>query len=156
MERTGVPNVVGAIDGKHIEIRQPNNSVAMYRNYKGYFSIVLLAACDVDCVFTLVDIGAYGSQSDGGVFRRTWFGERLLEGRLDIPPPKPLPGTNTTLPHFFIGDAAFPLHESIMRPYPDKSLLPDEHIMNKRISGARSSIERSFGMCDFVMRKLVK
>lgn len=68
LEIWDLPNCVGAIDRKHISIQAPHKSGSNFYNYKKSFSIVLLAVCDAKYMFTVFDVGAYGSQSDGGKY----------------------------------------------------------------------------------------
>lgn len=143
---TGMPYCVGAIDGKHIRIQCPPKSGSMFYNYKNYFTIVLLAACDSNYCFTAVDIGAYGSQSDGGVLAASGFGSRLLNGSLNLPQSEILPNTNLRFPFYFVGDGAFPLKTNIMRPYPGRRLSRDCEKFNRRLSSARVKIENTFGI----------
>lgn len=112
------PNCIGAIDGKHVRVRCPNNTGSQTRNYKEFFSIVLLAIVDANYNFVAVDIGAFGREGDAGVFMRSNFGKRINNNTFNIPPPKPLPGTNIELPHVIVGDEAFALHENLMKSYP--------------------------------------
>ena len=94
---------LGAIDGKHMRIQAPANSGSMYYNYKNAFSILLLAMCDANYCFTVVDIGAYGKQSDGGALHNSNFGRALREGKLNLPRPKCLPNTSQLAPYVIVG-----------------------------------------------------
>ncbi|KAJ8915449.1 hypothetical protein NQ315_003212, partial [Exocentrus adspersus] len=62
-ERTNFPNVVGAVDRKHIRLISPMYSGSNYYNYKNYFSIVLLAVVDSDYRFIAIDVGSYGREN---------------------------------------------------------------------------------------------
>jgi hypothetical protein len=81
----------------------------LYFNYKKYFSIVRLALVDTNYKFIAVDVGTYGSCSDGGVFENSSLGAELGEDSLHLPPDKPLPGIDEPMPHVIVGDEAFPL-----------------------------------------------
>ncbi|XP_039968639.1 uncharacterized protein LOC126764445 [Bactrocera neohumeralis] len=126
--------------------RCPPKSGSQFFCYKKFVSIVLLAVCDARYWFTYIDIGAYGSQSDGGIFQVSRLGKRLLDHILPISPAKNLPNTQLQTPHFFVGDAAFPLGINLMRPYPGGMLPNEKEIINKRLSRARRTIENSFGI----------
>ena len=58
------PQCIGAIDGKHVRIEAPAKSGSSFYNYKGFYSMILLAICDAKYCFTMVDIGAYGRDND--------------------------------------------------------------------------------------------
>ena len=55
----------GALNDKHIAIRKPHNSGNVFYNYKGFFSVVLLALVGADYKFIWIDTGGAGHQSDG-------------------------------------------------------------------------------------------
>lgn len=105
--------------------------------FQGTYSIVLLAVVDSDYKFVVVDVGAYGKQSDGGVLQNSVFGKRLDEGRLELPRDLPLPGTSLSAPCVFVGDEAFQLRTDFLRPYPGRQLDDMKRIFNYRLSRAR-------------------
>ncbi|KAJ8927715.1 hypothetical protein NQ314_019793, partial [Rhamnusium bicolor] len=71
-----LPNVVGAIVGKHIRIAAPGDEGSAFYNYKSDHSIVLLALVCANYNFTYVNIGMNGRISDGGVYRESDLSKR--------------------------------------------------------------------------------
>jgi len=141
-----MPNVLGAIDGKHIQIEAPANTGTLYHNYKGFFSIVLLAICDAKYCFTLVDIGQYGSNNDSGVLAKSEIGKRFEENKMNLPAPRKVNSCSyDPLPYYLVGDEIFPLKDWMMRPYPGK-LTEEQSVFNYRHSRARRVIENAFGI----------
>lgn len=141
------PNCVGAMDGKHVRVTQPTHTGSMYYNYKHYFSVVLLAMCDSNYLFTFVDIGAYGKESDSTVFKNSALYDAIKNNTLQLPTAKPISESfNTPLPYVIVADEAFALSGHVMRPYPKKSLTTRKKVYNYRHSRARRFIECSFGL----------
>ncbi|KAL2092988.1 hypothetical protein ACEWY4_010300 [Coilia grayii] len=141
------PNCIGAMDGKHVVIEAPPNSGSVYYNYKGTFSIVLLAVVDARYCFRLVDIGAYGRNSDGGTLSASAFGTALRQNTLGIPEDTILPGAEHLgpMPYVFVADEAFPLRRNIMRPYPGYNI-GERKVFNNRLSHVRRMVECAFGI----------
>ena len=111
-------------------IQAPSNSGSLYYNYKGTFSIVLLAIVDANYCFQFIDVGACGRENDSGILKKTDFYRKLEENELGIPNLKILPSSKVHLPPFFIGDEAFPLKRNILRPYPGTKLEFEQRIFN--------------------------
>ena len=129
----------------------PPQSGSLFFNYKGYFSLVLLALVDANYRFIFVDIGEYGSNCDSNVFQFSNFGKKYRNEKLHIPGVKRLPNYQQEgpLPHVIVADEAFPLLHTLMRPYPRsrESTIPhDECIFNYRLSRARMVVEGAFGI----------
>ena len=107
---------------------------------------------DADYRFVFVDIGDYGSQSDGAVFKNSHLGQQFINGQLDIPRPKALPNypQGGVLPDCLVGDEAFPCRMDLMCPYPRGSkqnrLAWPEGIFNYRLSRACRISENAFGI----------
>ena len=99
-----------------------------------------------------MDVGQLGSNADGGVFRRSSFGQAFLNGDLDIPPPKALPNAPELgiLLYCIVGDETFPLRPDLMRAYPRKAKgenLPlDKAVINYCLSRARRIVENALGI----------
>ena len=99
-ELWNMPNVIGSIDGKHIRIQCPKLSGTQFYNYKGFFSIVLLAVCDANYCFTLFDLGQYGSNNDSGILSNSVMGDLLENGKLRIPKSRIINENVGALPYY--------------------------------------------------------
>eukprot|EP00112_Aurelia_sp_Birch-Aquarium-sp1_P012758 Seg2686.12 transcript_id=Seg2686.12/GoldUCD/mRNA.D3Y31 product="putative nuclease HARBI1" protein_id=Seg2686.12/GoldUCD/D3Y31 len=141
-ERWQFPNGFAAADGKHIAVYHPHDSGAKFYNYKGFYSIVLMAFVDYDYKFIYAD--------------------SLSALELKLPPPRPLPRSNNPswepyeneeeVPFVFVADNAFPLTKNCMKPYPEKGLTDQRRIFNYILSRFRRITENAFGILTNVFR----
>lgn len=139
-------NCLGALDGKHVAIKRPANSGTMYYNYKGFFSIVLMALVDSSYRFIYIHVGDYGSASDGGIFEHSSFRRAIEANQVNFPAPEPLPGDNVPVPYSIVGDEAFPLRTWLMKPIARYNTTRECHIFNYRLCRARRIVENAFGI----------
>ena len=155
------PNCVGAVDGINISVTSRPESGSLFYNYKGFYSTNLLALVDSNYRFIYVDVGEYGSNTAGNVFKFSRFGSKFMEYKLDVPGLKRLPNFQQEgpLPHIIVGDEAFPLLHNVIRPYPGKAegtLTREEAVFNYRLSRARMVVENAFGLSTKNVDKVVK
>ena len=145
-ERWNLPNCIGALDGRHIQIVPPKNSGSLYYNYKHTFSTVLMALVDADYRFLYVDVGSNGRVSDGCVFRGCTLFNALENDIAGIPKAQPLPGEEVETNFFIVADEAFALTEYLLKPYPHRNLSLEKRVYNYRLSRARRVVENAFGI----------
>lgn len=138
-------------------MQAPINTGSEFFNYKSTFSIVLFAVVDAHYNFLYVDAGGQGRISDGGIFKNCSLFKKLDKNVLRLPRAEALDGRQCEIPYFFIGDEAFALTDSLMKPFsgihPKGSL---QRVYNYRLSRARRVVENVFGIASAVFRVLRK
>nr|CAH7714061.1 unnamed protein product [Callosobruchus chinensis] len=128
--RSNFPHCIGAIDGKHIRIVNPNQGGSLFFNYKNYYSIILLALVDANYCFTAIDVGSYGRCSDSNIFKNSALCKKLH-----------------SIPYYVVvADEAFGISEYVLRPYARKNLETKKRVFNYRLSRARRFVEGTFGI----------
>ena len=117
-----------------------------YYNYKGFYSIMLMAICDSKYRFIYTDMGSYGRDNDASIFARSDVYQLFESNSINVPPPEPILGKDT--PYFLIGDEIFALKPWLMKPYSSHNgrCTEDDSIFNYRLSRARWTIENAFGI----------
>lgn len=140
---TGFPQGVGALDGCHIEVCPPKKHASDYYNYKGWYSVILLAVVDHAYKFLYTNVGSPGRNHDAAVFD----GSRLpsvLDSSLFKIGTKTIEGVEVG--PVLLADQAFPLQCNLMKPYPQPGRpgSPSE-AFNYRLSSARRVVENGFG-----------
>lgn len=126
------PNCIGAIDGKHVQIRKPIGSGSQYRCYKQFDSIILMAIVDANLNFIFVDVGTNGRIGDAGVWNKSDLKRAFDQQLLNLPPPERLPNSTISLPYVIVGDEAFALKSYLMKPYSGRGLATASRIHNYR------------------------
>lgn len=86
-----------------------------------------------------------GSQNDATVFNYSDLNQLLASSSANLPPDETF--ANFEIPYYLLGDGGLPLKKYLMTPYARAMYTPySETIFNKRLSSARSTIERAFGV----------
>jgi hypothetical protein len=130
--RRGLPHVAMACDGSHVPFRTHHND---YKNYKGWYSTLVLAFVNSFYLFVDGTVGYPGRAGDNTVLRHSWL-MRQIEAN-----PLAWLGPNGVI----LGDGgAGDGDEVFMQPYRTPST-PEEFYFNFCHSSTRFFVEETFG-----------
>ncbi|KAM7287999.1 uncharacterized protein ISCGN_031688, partial [Ixodes scapularis] len=149
------PQGIGALDGCHFPISPPKVNASDYHNYKGWYSIILLALVDHRYRFRYVNVGTPGRCHDAHVYRRSALAAVLQGPTLQMPM---VTVNGTTVPPLILCDQAFPLTSNMLKPYPRKDVKKDspQEGFNRQLSSARRVVENAFGRVKARFRFIMK
>nr|XP_055049589.1 putative nuclease HARBI1 [Misgurnus anguillicaudatus] len=128
---SGFPNVLGSIDGTHVQLIPPSETEHVFRNRKHTHSINVQVVCDSTTLITNVVAKYPGSVHDAFIFRNCSLFQRMRDGQYGD--------------GWLLGDRAYPLHPWIMTPVQNPRSLAEERY-NQAHCSTRNVIERTFGL----------
>ena len=147
------PNCIGAIDGSHIYIAAPSNTIvaADHRNRNKSFSILLQAVVDSKCYFTSINTGPPGSLHDSAHFKSTELYRKVEAGIMGGFHDDPLTWeAGLPFPPYILADRGYPLLSWCITPFKrgpmGVPLTREEIWFNRKHSSTRMSVERAFGI----------
>ena len=139
------PQIVGAIDGSHIEIKSPVENHEDYFNRKHYYCVNLQAIVDSELLFRHVAVGFPGCIHDSPVLQLSGLLDMANNRQILTAPTRNINGVDVR--PMFVGDSAYPLSNWLIKPFPDRGgLSGHERAFNKKLGAMRSVVERTFGL----------
>ena len=115
-DELGFPQVLGAVDGTHVPILQPNENTHSFFSYKMKYTLNAQAACDSSGKFIDVEIRWPGGTHDAKVFANSGIIRALKEGTIPKRRRFLLPGRDA-IPLLLLADPAYLLFPHYMNLY---------------------------------------
>ena len=149
------PQIVGAVDGCHIEINAPPENKEDYFNRKQYYSINVQGIVNPQLHFQHIAVGFPGSIHDSRVLRLSRI-FNLAENEEILTAPTRMVNRVQLRP-MLVGDSAYPLKNWLLKPFSNRGHLSHQKKrFNAKLSTMRSVVERAFSMLKGLWRALLK
>ncbi|WKX90430.1 hypothetical protein Q1695_009353 [Nippostrongylus brasiliensis] len=141
------PRAVASIDAKHFRCNAPRKSGSSFYNYKGFFSIVLLAIVSGGYRIIAFDVGGKGKNSDSSLFRTSALKPFLEEAKSQFPRGGDLNGQGHVDYHV-LADGRFAQYSWMQTPFRQTEAASDplKRHYNECFSSARRIVESVFGI----------
>jgi hypothetical protein len=79
-----------------------------------------MAVCDARYVFTLVNVGDFGSNNVRGVLENSTMGKAFASNQMGLPDEQRVKGCKIALPYFLVGDDILALKSLFLAIIPQK------------------------------------
>ncbi|KAL3178515.1 hypothetical protein MRX96_038410 [Rhipicephalus microplus] len=150
---TGFPQAVGALDGCHFPVSPPKENAIDYYNYKGWYSVILLALVDHKYRFRYINVGCPGRCHDAHVYHSSSLPSIVTGPTFRSPT---ISVNSSVVPPLLLSDQAFPLTPNLIKPFPGSSKTSAEKEFNYQLSRTRRIVENAFGRLKARFRFVMK